>query len=141
MALNVSLVFLKMLSILPLMSLTFRTCFSEQTSSLSFQCVACDTVMRSPRLHCSLFGSTLYCQHFRSRHFRGPYNCNLNFNTSCLIMLLNCSFGAGLLKVQSVSASLSPIQMLFCHYHPMIVSVCLLREVLCVSFSSDARSA
>ena len=50
----------------PLMSLKLHRCFKEQTSSLVFQCVACDTVhfvqsynlMRRPGLLCLIFEST-----------------------------------------------------------------------------------
>ena len=62
------------------MSLKFHIYFTAQTSSPVFQCVACDTIdllqqhngMRSPSLLCPTLKSTYSCQHFRSRHFRGP---------------------------------------------------------------------
>ena len=81
------------------MSLELCICFTEQTSTLEFQCVVCDAIhlvqkydtMRSPGLLCTLFKSIHPCQHFRSRHVRGLCNCHMNCITSCLLVFLSSS--------------------------------------------------
>ena len=120
---NTLLILLQMLLIFPLKLLKFRRCFTEQTASLVFQCVACDTfhlihlhnLMRSPSLVHLMFESTLSFPHIRSGHFGGLYNCNMNFTKRCLLVFLSCSFEACLSEVQSVSALLLPVNMLHAH--------------------------
>ena len=145
MAQNYLLIFLQMFVTLPLMSLWFCWCFTEQTSSLVFQRVACDAIhliqyhnsMRSPDLLGLIFGGTDSSPHFRSRHFGSVCNCNMNFITSCLLVFLSCSVEACLLEVQSLSAFLLPINMLLCQTNPTSVSVCFLCEVTCTSPGMD----
>ena len=107
---NSLLIFLQMLMAFSLMPLKFCRCFFEQTPSLGFQRVACDTnhliqqhsLMRSPGLHCLIFESTHSFPHFRSGHVGGLCNCDKNFITSCLPVHLSCSFQTCLLEVESV---------------------------------------
>ena len=128
---NTMQIFLQVLVILPWMLLKFCRCFMEQTSSVVFQCVACDTVhltqehnlMRSPSLLCLMFESTHSFPHFRSRHFGSLCNCNMNFITSCLLVFLSCSFEACLVEVPSVSALVLPVNVWLCQHIPITESV------------------
>ena len=88
-----------MLVILPLLSLKFCRCFTEQTASPIFQCVTSDTIhfiqqhnlMRRPGSLCLIFESTHSFPHFHSGPFGSLCNCNMNFITTCLLTFLSCS--------------------------------------------------
>ena len=112
MAPNSLLIFLQMLVTLPLMPLQFCRCFVEQTSSVVFP-------------------------HSRFKHFGSLCNCNVNFITSCLLILLSCSFEACLLEVQSLFALLVPVDIMLCQYSPVIECVCFLFNVAVMSYSSS----
>ena len=140
-ACNTLLIILQMLVTLPLMPFKFCRCFIEQTSSLVFQRVACDTIhliqqcnlMRRPGLLCLIFERTHSFPLLQSRNFGSLCKCNMNYITSCSLKFLSCSFEACLLEVQSVSVLLLPANTLLCQYIPKIVSGCFHCDVPCAS--------
>ena len=66
--------------------------------------------MTRPRLLCLIFESIHSILHFRFRHSGILCKFKMNFITSCLLILLSCSFEACVLEVESVSALLLPVK-------------------------------
>ena len=122
---GVGVTLLTFLQMLLTFTLKFCQCLIEPTSSLVFQCVACDTfhliqernLVRRPSLLCLISETTHYLPRFHSGHFGSFCNCNMNFLTSCFLVLSSCPF-EGLLV--GSSKRFLPVNMLLSQYFPVL---------------------